>query len=130
MDQQYIRSLVQSFVEVCIYGFKELVSTKIVINRPYIPDTDLLYTGDISALIRFSGQAQGGVLISMKRALAQKLTNLLIGTEHTTLDEEVMDTLGEIVNIIAGRAKERLENTVKLAISLPTISVDNDYGVT
>jgi chemotaxis protein CheX len=32
-----------------------------------------------------------------------------------------MDALGEIVNIIAGKAKQRREDTFKLIISLPAI---------
>ncbi|MDR2633969.1 MAG: chemotaxis protein CheX [Treponema sp.] len=129
MGQSSIGSLIQPFAEVCIYVFKELVSTKIVVNRPYVPDKNIPYSWDISALIRFTGQVQGVLGISMKRALAQKLTGLLLMESwHTTLDKDVMDILCEIANIIAGRAKQRLENTCKLQIALPTIILGGDIS--
>ncbi|MDR1302981.1 MAG: chemotaxis protein CheX [Treponema sp.] len=129
MAQQYIQSLIRPFAEVCIYVFKDLVGTNIAVNRPYFSDKEMLHNWDISALISFSGQVQGVVLISMNRSLAKELANRLTGTVHTAIDEDVTDALGEIVNIIAGRAKQSLQNTFKLIISLPTIILGSGYGI-
>jgi chemotaxis protein CheX len=115
--EQYI----QPFVEVCTYVFKDFVGMEIAATDPYFSDKEIPDRWDISALISLSGQAQGVVAISMKQSLALQVTGILTGASHTTLDEDVMDALGEIVNIIAGRVKQRLENTFRLIISLPTI---------
>ena len=50
-----------------------------------------------------------------------KLTGILTGSEHKELDDEVVDAIGEIINIIAGNAKRGLEESFRLVISLPTI---------
>jgi chemotaxis protein CheX len=76
---------------------------------------------DISSIIGLTGEARGAVVLSMKKGLAIKLTDLLTGTGHDDLDDEVVDAVGEIVNIIAGNVKKNLEESFKLIISLPTI---------
>lgn len=129
MAQPYIQSLIRPFAEVCIYVFKDFVGTKIAVNRPYFSDKEMLHNWDISALISFSGQVQGVVLISMNQTLAKELTSRLTGTTHTIIDEDVIDAIGEIVNIIAGRAKQSLQNTFKSIISLPTIILGSGYGI-
>jgi chemotaxis protein CheX len=122
--EQYI----QPFAEVCTCVFKDFVGMEIAATTHYfskeVPDR-----WDISALISLSGQAQGVIAISMKQAPALQLTSILTGASHTTLDEDVMDALGEIVNIIAGRAKQRLEDTFKLIISLPAIILGMKHKV-
>ncbi|MDR0723258.1 MAG: chemotaxis protein CheX [Treponema sp.] len=123
--EQYIRPC----IEVCTYVFKNFVGTEITATAHYFSDREVPDRWDISALISLSGQAQGVVAISMKQALALQLTGILTGAVHTTLDEDVMDALGEILNIIAGRVKQRLENTFNLIISLPTIILGIEHTV-
>jgi chemotaxis protein CheX len=123
--EQYI----QPFVEVCTCVFKEFIGVEIAPASPYFSDKEALEKWDISALISLSGQAQGVIVLSMKQPLALQLTGMLTGASYTALNEDTMDALGEIVNIIAGRAKQRLENTFKLVISLPTIILGMEHTV-
>jgi chemotaxis protein CheX len=109
--------------------FKDFVGMEIDATAHYFSEQEVLERWDISALISLGGQAQGVVVISMKRDLALHLTGMLSGAPHTTLDEDVMDALGEIVNIIAGGVKQRLENTFNLIISLPTIILGMKHTV-
>jgi chemotaxis protein CheX len=124
-----MKQYIQPFSEVCTYVFQDFVGIEITAASPYFSDKEVAETWDVSALISLSGQAQGVIAISMKQALALQLTGILTGASHTTVDEDVMDALGEIVNIIAGRAKQRLENTFKLIISLPTIILGMEHTV-
>ncbi|MDR1955245.1 MAG: chemotaxis protein CheX [Treponema sp.] len=117
----------QPFIEVGQYVFREFMGTQIVAASPYFSDKDTLKAWDISSLIGFSGQAQGIVALSMNRNLAIQLTDILTGTPHTTIDQDTRDALGEIINIIAGNAKQRLEKTLKLIISLPRIIVGEEH---
>jgi chemotaxis protein CheX len=65
----------------------------------------------------------------MKKELAVKLTDTLTGSRHCALDDEVLDAIGEIVNIIAGNAKQGLEEAFRLVISLPTIVQGKEHLV-
>jgi chemotaxis protein CheX len=115
--EQYI----QPFVDVTKNVFKEFLGTELSVGRPYFAQKESANDWDISSVIGLTGEARGAVVISMKNALALRLTDTLTGTVHKELDDEVVDAIGELVNIIAGNAKKGLEETFKLVISLPTI---------
>ncbi len=112
---------IQPFVDVCVNVFKEFIGTELVTERPHFADKNDPHEWDVSAIIGLTGEARGAVVISMKKALACRLTGTLTGAEHKDLDDEVVDAIGEIINIIAGNAKRGLEESFRLVISLPTI---------
>ncbi|MDR1863016.1 MAG: chemotaxis protein CheX [Treponema sp.] len=115
--EQYI----QPFIDVCKNVFKEFIGAELTVGRPYFSSRETVDEWDISAVIGLTGEARGAVVISMKKDLALKLTDILAGGGHQDADEEVVDAIGEIINIIAGNAKQGLEAAFKLVISLPTI---------
>jgi chemotaxis protein CheX len=123
--EQYI----QPFVDVCISVFKEFIGVDLDASRPHFAEKEAVYDWDISAVIGLTGEARGAVVISMKKDLALKLTGQLTGSEHRDLDDEVVDAIGEIVNIIAGNAKKGLEESFRLVISLPTIVRGKDHSI-
>jgi chemotaxis protein CheX len=112
---------IQPFIDVCKNVFKEFVGCDLSADRPYFEEKETINDWDISAVIGLTGEARGAVVISMKTTLAIRLTDILTESTHTELDEEVVDAIGEIVNIIAGNVKKNLEESFRLIISLPTI---------
>jgi chemotaxis protein CheX len=115
--EQYI----QPFIDVCINVFKDFLGCELAVERPYFIDSHSVEEWDVSAVIGLAGEARGAVVISMKKDLALKLTDILTESKHHSLDDEVVDAIGEIINIIAGNAKKGLEESFRLVISLPTI---------
>jgi chemotaxis protein CheX len=112
---------IQPFIEVSKNTFKNFVGTELSEGRPYFLENSAVSEEDISAIIGLSGEARGAVVIGMKNALAIRLTGMLTGKTHSSVDDEVVDAIGEIVNIIAGNAKKGLEESFRLIISLPSI---------
>jgi chemotaxis protein CheX len=123
--EQYIRP----FIDVCENVFKEFLGAELKVARPYFTETSAVNDWDISAVIGLTGEARGAVVISMKKELAMKITQKLTGQKHTDLDADVVDAIGEIVNIIAGNAKKGLEESFRLVISLPTIVEGREHNV-
>jgi chemotaxis protein CheX len=123
--EQYI----QPFIEVCKKVFKEFIGAELVLGRPYFADKDTVNEWDLSAVIGLTGEARGAVVISLKKELAVKLTDRLAGPGHRYQDDEVVDAIGEIINIIAGNAKQGLEAAFKLVISLPTIIKGKEHSI-
>jgi chemotaxis protein CheX len=115
--EQYI----QPFIDVCKNVFKEFVGIELKVGRPYFSEKETIYEWDISAVIGLTGEAKGAVVVSMKKHLVLKLTEMLTDSTHTDVDDDVVDAIGEIVNIIAGNVKKNLEEAFRLVISLPTI---------
>ncbi|HHU37151.1 MAG TPA: chemotaxis protein CheX [Treponema sp.] len=112
---------IQPFVDVCVNVFKDFIGAELIADRPYFADKADLHEWDVSAVIGLTGEARGALVISMKTELACELTGMLTGSKHTSMDDEVVDAIGEIINIIAGNVKRDLEESFRLVISLPTI---------
>ena len=96
---------------------------------PYMAKKDEILDWDISGIIGIAGEARGMVVLSFPAGLALDLTAQLTGEVRTSIDEDVTDTVGELVNIIAGNAKKGLEE-FRLMISLPSIVQGKSHQVT
>ncbi|MDR2398171.1 MAG: chemotaxis protein CheX [Spirochaetaceae bacterium] len=124
--QQYI----QPCVEECTRVFRDFIGVDITVMSPYVSDKKVPQTWGISSLMSLSGrQVQGVIAISMKQTVALQLTDMITRSSHPILDEDVMDTLGEILNIIAGRVKQRLEDSFNMILSIPVIILGMEHLV-
>ena len=116
--EQYI----QPFIKVCTTVFKEFCQTEVTAGRVFFVSKDEYETiWDISGIIGMSGEVTGAVAISMKDITAFQVTKILTGSEHKSIDSDVTDAVGEIINIIAGNVKKDFEEELRIKISLPTI---------
>ena len=124
-----LQNYVEPFVEVTVNTFKEFVGVDVAPRHPHFLDPDKAFEWDISAVIGLSGAVKGAVIISMKAELAIKLTDLLAGPDHTEIDADVIDAIGEINNIIAGNIKPKVPNGEKIVISIPTIIKGKEHSI-
>ncbi len=83
---------------------------------------------DITGIIGLSGRATGDVVISFERDLALLATEALIGEKPTDISPDVIDTIGELTNMIAGNAKTGLEE-LELKLALPTVIVGKNHTI-
>jgi chemotaxis protein CheX len=120
---------IKPFVEVTLNTFKEFVGVDIEARNPHFLDPETDSEWDISSVIGLSGAVRGAVIISMKKNLGIKLTDMLTGTEHTEMDADVVDAVGEIVNIIAGNIKPKVPNGDRIVISIPTIIKGKEHSI-
>jgi chemotaxis protein CheX len=97
-----------------------LFNLKPQVQKPYLFDKAGEHEWDVSAIIGIAGEAKGVVVLSFSEDLARILTSRLTGRPKEEIDEDVVDTIGEVVNIVAGNAKKGLEE-YRLMISLPSI---------
>ena len=113
---------IQPFIKVCETVFHEFCQTEVTAGRVFFVSKDEYESNwDISGIIGLSGEASGAVAISLKDVTAFQVTKTLTGSEHSSLDADVTDAVGEIINIIAGNVKKNFEEELKIKISLPTI---------
>jgi chemotaxis protein CheX len=82
---------------------------------------------DISGIIGLSGEISGAVSLSMKSNVSFLITKTLTGIDHNSFDADVIDAIGEIVNIICGNIKKEFEASFRTAISLPSIVQGKDH---
>ena len=113
---------IQPFVKVCESVFRDFCQTEVKSGRVFFVSKDEYETNwDISGIIGLSGEASGAVAISLKAVTAFRITKILTGLEHTYIDLDVTDAIGEIINIIAGNVKKYFEDELRIKISLPSI---------
>ncbi|OQY37870.1 MAG: hypothetical protein B6229_07405 [Spirochaetaceae bacterium 4572_7] len=103
MDTKYI----EPFVEATINIFKEFYDETPDMKTPFIFNKDENMGWDLSAV---------------------KLTEKLVGYPIESIDDDVIDSTGEVVNIIAGNAKKGLEE-FRLVISLPSIVQGENHQI-
>jgi chemotaxis protein CheX len=116
-----MEQFIQPFIDVCTSVFKDFVKCDLVPERVYFSKKEDFLNWDISGLIALTGETRGIVAISMKTETALEITRILTGKTHSYLDSDVVDMIGELVNIISGNVKKNLEDTYKIIISLPYI---------
>lgn len=124
-----LTNYVEPFVEVTVSTFKEFVGVDVTPRHPHFVDPEKGMEWDISAVIGLSGAVKGAVIVSMKTELAVKLTDLLAGPDHTEIDADVVDAIGEINNIIAGNIKPKVPNGDRIVISIPTIIKGKEHSI-
>ncbi len=88
-------------------------------------------TSDIVAMIGLSGTARGTVAISFPDSTALAIVGRMLGEDVRIVDDKVRDGVAELVNIVAGSAKGKLQagEGVPIELSLPTVVRGTDYQV-
>ena len=124
-----MKKYIQPFIKVCINVFKEFAGWEAEARLPYFMERDEPGEWDISGIIGLTGEARGAVVISLKQDLAMNLTSVLTGNKYNKIDEDVIDAVGELINIIAGNVKQELEESFSLIISLPTIVKGKEHSI-
>lgn len=81
-------------------------------------------TFDLSAVIGLTGAATGSFVLSTPCETARNLVGRMLG-EGPVSDQDMVDGTGELLNIIAGRACQKLGRLgiESLYVSLPTVVV-------
>jgi CheY-specific phosphatase CheX len=80
-------------------------------------------TYDVSAMIAVAGELDGFVVLSLPFDTARRVASVFAGSDKPLSDDDLADALGEIVSIIAGGAKPRLENK-HINLGFPSVAID------
>jgi len=73
----------------------------------------------VAGIIGLSGMTRGIVVLSLRREAALESTGRLLQELPATIDENVVDAVGELTNMIAGGAQAQLEH-LAMKVSLPS----------
>jgi len=118
---ELLEAYAKPFVNATLNTFKTCAGFDLVVGHPHFSGRTQDLQQDISAIIGFSGDIRGAVIISMKKDLAIKLADKFAKKPHSEIDHDAVDAIGEIVNIIAGNIKREVPDGEKIEISLPTV---------
>ena len=121
---------VKPFIEGCEEVFRDFCGTEIQAKRAFfVAINEFESDWDISGIIGLSGEVNGAVALSLKKETALRLAKGLTGKDHDSIDNEVTDVVGEIINIIVGNVKNIFEVKYRVAITMPSIIKGNSHSV-
>jgi chemotaxis protein CheX len=117
---------INPFVSATLNVFKTMFATTLQRGQIFVRRPNETH-GGLSGVIGLSGKTlQGAVAIVLAEETAITATERFLGTNVQTVTAEVVDCVGELVNMIAGNAKAQLE-AYSLSLSLPSIVRGSDH---
>lgn len=118
---------INPFLNASVNLFRNFLGLDLTNGKPYILENahDL---DEVSAIIGLAGETTGAVVLSFSRTTAVKIVSKFSGRKFQALTNEVIDGVGELVNILAGNAKKDLLD-FRIEISLPGVITGNSYKI-
>ena len=107
--------------------FRDYLELQVTAGEPFIRE-DAQNLEEVSGIIGLAGETQGAVVLSFSRETAIKIISKFAGHPYLALGSEVIDGVGELVNIIAGNAKKDLLE-FRIEISLPGVITGHDTKI-
>ncbi len=104
--------IVKSIREATTEVFSTMLMMDVHAEDSFVKDERNVSTDLISSLHFFGTKYMGKIAVFSYGAVACHLAGTMLGMEMAEVDEDVKDGMGEIVNMIAGSAKVKLESTM------------------
>lgn len=122
--------LVNPFIEAALDVFRTASGMEIRRKDLFLKKNYRMF-GDVSGVMGLSGEASGSVVISMPARLACEVVGRMLGEEpEAEVSEIVRDGIGEVINMIAGRAKAVLAGSeYHYTLSLPAVIVGHGHEI-
>ncbi|MDR0331214.1 MAG: chemotaxis protein CheX [Chitinispirillales bacterium] len=123
MDVSYVNPFVVSTIET----LQKMLNIESKAGKLSLKDSSL-HSYDVTGVIGLTGEAAGSICLSFPQDIAFKAVSALLGMQVTIMGDEVTDGIGELVNIVAGNAKQYLTK-YNLSISLPKVVIGRNHAV-
>ena len=82
----------------------------------------------VTGIIGLGGEATGAVVLNFPEEVAVRAVSSFVSESYDTISSDVVDGVGELTNIVAGDAKNRLmQKGYNFDIGLPKIVVGRNY---
>lgn len=118
---------VNPFILSNLETFVKMVGVEVKPGKPVLKqDARLDY--DISGIIGLSGKVIGTVSLSFPEATALAVCNKFMSADLKVMNAEILDAVGELINIVAGNAKKGLTE-FNIEISLPSVVVGKNHRI-
>ncbi len=118
---------INPFIEATVHTFQTMCQVTPTRDRIFLKGEGEQVYG-VSGIIGLGGEATGAVVLNFPEPVAISAVGKFVGEEYTSITSSVVDGVGELTNIIAGDAKNRLiQKGYKFEIGLPKIVTGRNY---
>lgn len=118
---------INPFLASTIAAFDTMLKCTLTRGVPYLK-TESQPSHEVSGIIGLSGRAQGTVVVGLGRETALSVAEAMLQERPPEINGDVVDAVGELANIIAGRAKSQLEE-LDLSVSLPSVITGKSHCI-
>jgi len=112
-------------IEACVDTYKTMLGVTPERAGKLSVMTGMFPVADVMGIIGFTGTVRGAMMLGMKTEIACSTVGNFLELEKTEIDADVLDGIGEIINIIAGAAAAKLSK-FKIGLGLPTVLVGKE----
>jgi chemotaxis protein CheX len=121
--------LVNPFIDATIHVLSSLAFTDAHVGKPFLKK-DNVAQGDVSGVVGLSGEARGTISVTFSRTCILKIVSKMFGEEVVEINDEVKDAVGEILNIVSGHGRQKLQGMGKtLKGGIPTIITGKNHTI-
>jgi len=122
--------LVNPFIDATIHVLSSMAFTTAHVGKPYLKK-DNLAKGDVTGIVGLIGETRGTLSISFSEQSILSIVSNMFGEKITDINEEVQDAVGELLNIISGQARQKLEAMGRLLKgAIPTVISGKNHSIT
>ncbi len=118
MDVRYINPFVESVKNF----FSTMLDAELLVSKPFLTLQADEQRADVSAIIDITGDAEGWVALRFPMQSAVSTAWKFAGEYFSADEEHLIDAVGEMANIVAGRAKSKLSD-LNCVISPPHVTI-------
>ena len=121
--------LVNPFIEATLHVLSSLAFTKATAGKPFLKK-DSLASGDVSGIVGLSGEARGTISVSFSEESILAIVGNMFGEPVKEINDDVKDAVGEILNIVSGQARQKLEAMGRsLKGAIPTVITGKNHAI-
>ena len=108
--------------------FSTMLGLEIVSEPEYSDQNAPTVSDGVLAFVGMAGSWTGAGAISCSATFACRICNQLLMTDATSVNEEVLDAVGEVANMIIGNFKTMVEEHLgPLGLSIPTVIYGRNF---
>ncbi len=119
--------MINPFITATVNVFETMTGIVPKKGEIYVKQDDKM-TYDISGVIGIAGKMQGFIVLSFPEALVLDFVSGFLGEKKTHMSKDVIDAVGEFVNMIAGSSKRVFaEQGMKYNIGIPSVITGKNH---
>ncbi len=122
---------INPFLEATIAVVETMASTKVMPGKPEVKKSNKTW-GAVSGIIGMVGeQVSGNLLLGFDEPSILAIVSSILGEEYSAINDDVVDAVGEMTNMVSGRAKSILgEKGYSFDMATPFVVVGKDVEIT
>lgn len=108
--------------------FSTMLSMEIEPKPEHLDQTPPMISDGVMALVGLAGTYTGAGVITCNARFSIQVCNNLLMAEETSVNEDVLDAMGELANMVVGNFKTMIENDVgPIGLSIPTVIYGRNF---